>query len=94
MINFKAGSLVKSLAGHDKGNFFIIIRENSEYVILVDGISRTMEKPKCKNKKHIQIIHKTDETLNKKLVNNEHVTDEEIKYSIRCYKRENQAGGK
>lgn len=94
MIDYKAGSLVKSLAGHDKENLFIIIGESKEYVVLVDGIFRTMKKPKCKNKKHVQIIHETDETLNKKLMRSECVTDEEIKYAIRCYKRENQAGGK
>lgn len=94
MINYEMGCLAKSLAGRDKDNLFIIIRESKEYVVLVDGSSRTLENPKCKKKKHVQIIHKTDKTLNKKLENNEHVTDEEIKRFIGCYKRENQAGGK
>lgn len=90
MIDDRTGYLAVSLAGHDKGDLFIILSESREYVYLVDGIYRTLEKPKCKNKKHIQVIYKNDETLSKKLIQKEPVTDEEIKYFIKCYKRENQ----
>lgn len=90
MAEYEVGSLVKSMAGHDKGNLFIIIKESREYVYLVDGIYRTMDKPKMKKKKHVQIINVKDETLNKKLMHGEHVTDEAVKYFIKCYKRENQ----
>lgn len=90
MAEYEVGGLVKSKAGHDRGNLFIIIEESREYVYLVDGIYRTIAKPKCKKKKHVQIIGVSDETLNKKLTHGEHITDEEIKYFIKCYKRENQ----
>ena len=48
------GALAKSLAGHDKGDFFVIMEETDEYVLLVDGKLRPFKKPKRKNKKHIQ----------------------------------------
>lgn len=91
MAEYETGSLVRSMAGHDKDNLFIILSESEEYVYLVDGKLRTLEKPKCKKKKHIHIIQRIDETLSKKLIQKEHVTNEDIKYFIRCYKRENQA---
>ena len=50
------GMFATSKAGHDKGNVYFIIREDEEYVYLVDGKIRTLDKPKRKNKKHIQII--------------------------------------
>ena len=84
---YEIGSLAKSLAGRDKDNLFIIIEESGEYVTLVDGKFRTLKKPKRKKKKHVQPIHEKDETLNKKLIDGEQVTDEEIKYFIKCYKR-------
>lgn len=87
MIKYETGGLAVSLAGHDKDEIFIILREDGEYVYLVDGKYRTLEKPKCKKKKHLQPIHEKDETLSKKLIDGEHVTDEEIKYFIKCYKR-------
>lgn len=90
MIEYKTGSLVRSEAGHDKGNLFIIFKECGEYVYLVDGSIRKLEHPKCKKKKHVQVIHKEEETLSKKLINGEHVNDEEIKRFIKSCKREDQ----
>ena len=46
------GFLAYSLAGHDKGEIYFIIREAKEYVYVSDGLVRTVEKPKKKNKKH------------------------------------------
>lgn len=50
------GMLASSKAGHDKNEVYVIIKEETEYVYLSDGRSKTLEKPKKKNKKHIQII--------------------------------------
>ena len=50
------GMLAKSKAGHDKENIYVIFQEDDAYVYLVDGKIRTTDKPKKKNKKHIQII--------------------------------------
>jgi ribosomal protein L14E/L6E/L27E len=52
------GSLAKSKAGHDKDHVYVILREEGEYVYLIDGEIRTMDKPKKKNKRHIQVIKK------------------------------------
>lgn len=53
-----AGMLARSKQGHDKGELFLIIKEEELYVYLADGKSRTLEKPKKKKKKHVQIIKK------------------------------------
>ena len=50
------GMLARSAAGHDKGKIYVIIAADSAYVYLVDGKSRTLEKPKKKKQKYIQII--------------------------------------
>lgn len=52
------GLLATSKAGHDKDSVYVIIREEGEYVYIADGEGRTVEKPKRKNKKHIQLIKK------------------------------------
>jgi len=87
MIDYETGGLVRSLAGHDKGQYFVILAEQGEYVTLVDGKARRLDKPKRKSKKHIQVIHYIEETLNKKIAHGEHVTDEEVRFAIRCYKK-------
>ena len=47
------GYLAYSIAGRDKDKVYIIIREEPDYVWLVDGSSRKLDNPKRKNKKHI-----------------------------------------
>lgn len=57
-MNFEIGTLVCSKTGHDKGQIFVVVREDRNSLYLSDGKSRTVEYPKKKNKKHVQIIHK------------------------------------
>lgn len=57
------GMFATAKAGHDKDKLYVIMREDEEYVYLVDGRIRTMDKPKKKNKKHIQIIKKKSPAL-------------------------------
>ena len=52
------GMLATSRAGHDKDTTYVIIREEKEYVYLADGHLKTVDRPKRKNKRHIQIIKK------------------------------------
>ncbi len=71
------GYLAYSIAGRDKDKVYIIIREEPDYVWLVDGSSRKLDNPKRKNKKHIQIIKKNSPQTCSELV-----TNEQVKYVI------------
>ena len=81
MVEFKEAGLVKSLAGHDKNELYIIISVQGEY--LSDGGKHPLSKQKRKNRKHLQLIHEHDETLRKKLTEGAAVRDEEIAGFIR-----------
>lgn len=81
------GKLVRSLAGHDKNSFFFILKEDGEYVYLVDGKIRTMDRPKKKKKKHVEVIVWEDDSPGEKLKSKLNVTDEELKHFIRYFKR-------
>ena len=79
------GMLATSKAGHDKDTVYVIIREEGEYIYVADGQSRTAERPKRKNKKHIQIIKK------KRLQEPESGFDDlEMKKMIKEYRRERE----
>ena len=52
------GKLAQSKSGHDKGSYYVIIKEEEADLYLADGRLKTVEKPKRKNKKHIQIKKK------------------------------------
>lgn len=83
------GVLVKSLAGHDKESFFFIIEEDGEYVYLVDGKIRTLDRPKKKKRKHVEAVLWEEDTPGAKLKRGETITDEEIKRFIRCFNKVN-----
>lgn len=85
MVSWNPGSFVYSKAGHDKGQVYIIIRETEEYIYLSDGKIRTLDKLKRKNKKHVQSINFTDESICEKLIRQEPIRNEEIKRAIKCY---------
>ena len=56
MDRFQKGMLSRSKCGHDAGKVYVIIQVDEAYVYLVDGRIRTLDKPKKKKKKHVQII--------------------------------------
>lgn len=78
------GMFVVSKAGHDKGTIYIIAAEDSEYVYLVDGKYRTLEKPKKKNREHICLIHSVEvkNDMIRRLTEKQPVYNEEIRKAI------------
>lgn len=83
------GMFAVSKAGHDKGQMYIIIKEEEDFVYLADGRLKTMEAPKKKRKKHLQPVKKgMDMALAEKLKCGELVYNEEIKYAIKIRTRD------
>ncbi len=80
------GQFVISKAGHDKGEIYVIVAEEKDFVYLSDGRLKLPERPKKKRKKHIQPITRTlEDTLTEQLKAGESVQAEKIKYAIRQY---------
>lgn len=52
-MEFKTGTIVKSMSGHDKGSFYAIVGSESGTPLIADGRRRKVEKPKKKNQRHI-----------------------------------------
>lgn len=78
------GMFAVSKAGHDKGRMYLVIRDEGDTVYLADGKIRTLENPKRKKKKHLQIIKKDiDQVLMQKLINEQKLYNEEIKHAIK-----------
>lgn len=72
MLEMKTGCIVKSMAGHDSGNLFLVLRQEGDYVLLADGKRRKIEKPKRKKCKHVRLtdaqpITVTDDLTDKKI---------------------------
>ncbi len=57
-LGLEVGQVVKSKAGRDKGNVFLILEIlDDKYVLIVDGDKRKIEKPKKKKVKHLVIYN-------------------------------------
>lgn len=80
-------NLAISTAGHDKGSIYVIVKEEADMYYLADGKCKTLEKPKKKNKKHIQIIKKLPKEVTEVFTWKESFRNEEIKRAIKLYRR-------
>ena len=58
--NNSIGRLVVSNNGRDKGNFYIVANIKEQYLYLVNGSTKTIEKPKKKKKKHVILTNVID----------------------------------
>lgn len=88
MVRIEAGMLARSKAGHDRNKLYIIIRSDAEYVWLADGVFRTIEKPKKKKKKHIQVVHRIPKPVQSALGSGETLLNEHIKTAIESENRD------
>ena len=84
------GSVVRSLAGHDKGDYFIVLSMNGEYAYVADGKLRKAETPKKKKLKHLQKSGKIAVELKEKLDSNECVENFEVRKALAELVRTNQ----
>lgn len=55
----KEGTVVKSIAGHDKGSFYVAVRLENEFAFIADGRRRKAEKPKKKKLRHLAATRRT-----------------------------------
>lgn len=75
----------KTKAGHDKNQIYFLLKEDEEYVYLVNGTTKPLEKPKKKNKKHIQLIKNLPIEVTG--VMEAGTTNENVKRAIKIYQK-------
>lgn len=75
----KRGQVVRSLAGHDKGDFQAVLEVTPPYAIVCDGKRRKLEKPKRKKLLHLAPTNTvlTEEALR---------TDRQIRTALRPFR--------
>lgn len=65
------GQVVKSRAGRDKGNIFLVLSVvDDKHVLIVDGSKRKLASPKKKQVKHLIIYNRILPELKSKIDNN------------------------
>ena len=88
-------SLIVSKAGRDQGQLFYVIDADEQYVYLVDGKSRKLEKPKRKKRKHVEQVPRTESRIAEKIRNGEKVLNSELRKELASFgqkQSQNQGG--
>ncbi len=87
------GQIVYVKRGRGKSNPFIVADLDKDFLYLVDGDTRKLEKPKKKNKKHIQIVNQIDYNIKKKLEEKLYLLDADIRKALKPYKNNSNING-
>lgn len=87
MISYELGQIVKSKAGRDKDELFVVIDMKDEYLFIVNGDNRRLESPKKKKKKHVQITHMTAAVISDKINHGERITNADIRNSLKDFRQ-------
>lgn len=71
-MDIQKGMIVKAVAGRDKERYFAVVGEENGAVLIADGKTRKLQKPKRKNIRHLKFTGKIiglNDITNKKLKN-------------------------
>ena len=83
-VEYEVGQIVYSKSGHDKGGIFVIMSVEGEYVYLIDGKNRSLEKPK---RKKIQATKFVSSSLQQKLNQKSYLLNADIVKVLREYSK-------
>ena len=73
------GRIVCSKSGRDKGYFLVIVKCEGDFVYVCDGKERPLERPKRKNKKHLQFTSTV-------LTDDSYQTNKHLKKALAVYR--------
>ena len=83
--------VVVSTAGRDEGEWFYVIGEDQDCLMLANGKDRTLEKPKRKKRKHTQKVLRSETRVAAKLLSGDKVLNSELRKELAFLGREMQS---
>ena len=85
MIEATAGMVVRSKAGRDKGDLFIVLRTEDNYAYIANGNLRKVERPKKKKLMHLQLSSHVSSLIKDKLEAAKEVENFEVRKALAEY---------
>ena len=83
----RSSDVVFSLAGHDKGREYVVLKTDDSYALIVDGKTRKLTNPKRKSLKHL-CLGKTGSAELAGALNAGKATDSEIRKELAIFRGE------
>ncbi len=83
--------VVIATAGREEGQLFYVINTEQEFLYLVNGKDRTLEKPKRKKRKHTQKVLRSETRVAEKLRLGDKVLNSELRRDLAAFSRDMQS---
>ena len=83
--------VVSSTAGRDQGQLFYVMDADDQFVTLVNGRNRPVEKPKRKKRKHVEKVLRSETRVAEKLRSGDKVLNGELRRDLASLSRDMQA---
>ena len=77
--------IVRSTAGRDKGKLFFVLEEEGDFLLLADGKTRRLERPKRKKRKHAAFAARSDCRAAEKIRSGEKITNSELRRTLASF---------
>ena len=74
--------IVRSAAGRDKGGLFFVLETEGDFLLLADGKTRRVERPKRKKRKHAVFAMAPATCVAEKIQNGETITNREVRNTL------------
>ena len=74
--------IVRSTAGRDKGKAFFVLEVEEDFLLLADGKTRKLERPKRKKRKHAAFLAHSDSRTAGKIRSGEKLTNSELRRTL------------
>ena len=82
--------VVISTAGRDQGQLFYVMDADDQFVTLVNGRNRPVEKPKRKKRKHVEKVLRSETRVAEKLRSGDKVLNGELRRDLASLSRSMQ----
>ena len=82
--------VVSSTAGRDQGQLFYVMDADDQFVTLVNGRNRPVEKPKRKKRKHVEKVLRSETRVAEKIRSGDKVLNGELRRDLAFLVRQMQ----
>lgn len=86
MASIHHSQIVLSLAGHDRGRLFFVVKEEGAFFYLADGKGRKLATPKRKAVKHLRIVGTSAHPAAQALHRGEAVSDRQLRAALAAFR--------
>lgn len=83
---FTSAQIVRSLAGHDKGELFCVMNTDGAYLLLADGKRRLTQAPKRKKRIHAEYAGELTSPAPDWLAENGPAADRELRRALAAFR--------